>query len=401
MKFQFRGFDQEGNFKSGVITAESKEEAVKILQTQNIVVTYIFPVEGIKIPALFGRITFKDLAMFCRSMIYFLRSGFTLDESIKTLSLQTPNERLRSILQEVYNDVLAGLPLSQALEKFPDVFDPSMTKLIRIGEISGTLEKVFENLGNHFDRQERFRSKIINSLYYPAIVFVIFIATMLVLFLGVIPKISDMFKENNIPLPGITMFFQSITNVLINYGIYIALFIIFVIYLLYNYSKTDEGKLALYNFLANIPVIGPMLKEVYILRFIEYFGFLLEGGVPIPESLEIVGESMDNPYYKNAILFISEETKKGKSISDTIQGFPDLFPPLVIQTISTGEKTGQLKSMVNSARDYYIHELEIKTGTISELIQPIIIVVMAIGLVLLELSLLLPIMSLTRAVREI
>ena len=401
MKFQFRGFDQEGNFKSGVITAESKEEAVKILQTQNVVVTYIFPVEGIKIPALFGRITFKDLAMFCRSMIYFLRSGFTLDESIKTLSLQTPNERLRSILQEVYNDVLAGLPLSQALEKFPDVFDPSMTKLIRIGEISGTLEKVFENLGNHFDRQERFRSKIINSLYYPAIVFIIFIATMIVLFLGVIPKISDMFKENNIPLPGITMFFQSITNVLINYGIYIALFIIFVIYLLYNYSKTDEGKLALYNFLANIPVIGPMLKEVYILRFIEYFGFLLEGGVPIPESLEIVGESMDNPYYKNAILFISEETKKGKSISDTIQGFPDLFPPLVIQTISTGEKTGQLKSILNSTRDYYINELEIRTGTISELIQPIIIVVMAIGLVLLELSLLLPIMSLTRAVKEI
>ncbi|MGC8981661.1 MAG: type II secretion system F family protein [Minisyncoccia bacterium] len=401
MKFQFRGFDQEGNFKSGVIVAETKEEAVKILQTRNVVVTYIYPIEGVKIPILFGRITFKDLSMFCRSMIYFLKSGFTLDESIRTLSLQTPNPRLKSILQEVYNDVLAGLPLSQALEKFPDVFDPSMTKLIRIGEISGTLEKVFENLGEHFDRQERFRSKIINSLYYPAIVFIIFIGTMLVLFLGVIPKISNMFKENNIPLPGITLFFQTITDILVNYGIYITLFIIFAIYFVYNYSKTDEGKLALYNFVANIPVIGPMLKEVYILRFIEYFAFLLEGGVPIPESLGIVGESMDNPYYRNSILFISEETKKGKSISDTIQNFPDLFPPLVIQTISVGEKTGQLKSMLNTARNYYINELEIRTGTISELIQPIIVVVMAIGLVLLELSLLLPIMSLTKAVREI
>jgi len=401
MKFQFRGFDQEGNFKSGVITAESKEEAVKILQTQNVVVTYIYPLEIEKIPALFGRITFKDLAMFCRSMIYFLRSGFTLDESIKTLSLQTPNEKLRSILQEVYNDVLAGLPLSQALEKFPDVFDPSMTKLIRIGEISGTLEKVFENLGDHFDRQERFRSKIINSLYYPAIVFIIFIGTILVLFLGVIPKITNMFEENKIPIPPITMFFQMMTHILINYGVYIILFIIFALYIIYNYSKTEEGKLAMYNFFVNIPIVGPMLKEVYILRFIEYFGFLLEGGVPIPESLEIVGESMDNPYYKNAILFISEETKKGKSISDTIQNFPDLFPPLVIQTISTGEKTGQLKSILNSTRDYYINELEMKTATISELVQPIIVVIMAVGLVLLELSLLLPIMSLTKAIGEI
>ncbi|MEM5782314.1 MAG: type II secretion system F family protein [Candidatus Aenigmatarchaeota archaeon] len=401
MKYQFKGFDQEGNFKSGVIIADSKEEAIKILQTQNIVVTYIYPIDILKITPFLGRISFKDIALFCRSMMYFLRSGFTLDESIKTLALQTQNLKFKSVLQEIYNDVLAGLSLSQALEKHKEIFDASMIKLIRIGELSGTLDKVFENLSNHFESQEKFRSKILSSLYYPAIVFVIFIATMIILFTSVVPKISIMFEENNIPLPPLTMFFQYISKILISYGVYIFLFFIFAIYSAYIYFKSDEGKLFFYNFFINLPIIGPMLKMTYCLRFVEYLAFLIEGGIPIPESLSIVGESMDNPYYRNAILFIGEETKKGKSISDIIQKFTDLFPPFIIQIINTGEKTGQLKSMLYTAKEYYTQELEIKTSTISELIQPFIVAIMAIGLVFLELSLLIPIMNLTKAVREL
>ena len=396
-KFEFRGYDKEGNFKTGTITAVDRESAIKLLHNQNLVVTYIKELSEIKPLITWGKVSLLDLAFFCRALNYLLKSGTSLDEAVKSLANQTSKLNFKRVLEDVYNNIISGLPLSQALEKYPDVFDKSMTRMIRIGEISGNLEEILESLAKHFENQHKLRTKLIQSMYYPIIVILIFFVIIFVLFFNVIPKIANLFKENNLTLPLITQYFVDISQFLINNGIYLLLFLIFLIYALFEYFRTEEGKLLLYNFLGNLPFFGPLLKEIQILNFLESFSYLIKGGLPIAEALKIVGESTSNPYYRSAIMFIAEETEKGKPIDLSISNFPDLFPGLVRQAFATGEKTGNLYNSLITISEYYTADLENKTNALNEAIQPILVVILAIGLIFVEASLIIPITQLAKS----
>jgi type IV pilus assembly protein PilC len=211
-KFEFRGFDKEGNFKIGIISAVDKESAIKILHNQNLVVTYIKELGEIRPLITWGRVSLLDLAFFYRALSYLLKAKTSLDEAIKSLASQTNKLSFKRVLEDVYNNIIAGLPLSQSLEKYTDIFEKSATRLIRIGELSGNLEEVLENLAKHYENQYKFRTKLIQSMYYPAMVLLIFLVTMFVLFFNVITKISNLFKENNLTLPLVTQYFIITTS---------------------------------------------------------------------------------------------------------------------------------------------------------------------------------------------
>jgi type IV pilus assembly protein PilC len=396
-KFEFRGFDKEGNFKVGIIEAVDKESAIKILHNRNLVVTHIKELGEIRTLITWGMVSLLDLAFFYRALNYLLKAGTSLDEAVKSLASQTNKLSFKRVLEDVYNNIISGLPLSQSLEKHTNIFEKSATRLIRIGELSGNLEEVLENLAKHYENQHKFRTKLIQSMYYPAIVLLIFLVTMFVLFFNVIPKIANLFKENNLTLPLVTQYFVMVSEFLVNNGIYVLLFLIFLIYVIIEYFKSEEGKLLLYNFLANMPVFGVLLKEIQILNILESISYLIKGGLPISESLKIVGESITNPYYKSAILFIAEETEKGKPISLSISNFPDLFPGLVQQAFATGERTGNLYNSLITIIDYYSADIENRTNNLAEAVQPLMVIILAVGLVFVEMSLLLPISQLARS----
>ncbi|MCS7184087.1 MAG: type II secretion system F family protein [Patescibacteria group bacterium] len=400
MKFEFRGFDRDGNFKTGIIEAETQEQAVNLLQNQGVVVTYLSKPSVPKFLVSFGKISLLDLAFFCRSFNFLLKSKTPIDEAVKSLSYQVNKQNFKNILEDVYQEIIAGVPLSESLAKHTETFPSSMTKLIKIGEISGKLEEVFENLANHFENQHKLLTKVIQSLYYPAIVILIFIATIGFIFFNVIPQLSKIFIENNIPLPKITQNFLNISNFFFSYWYYLLVGLIIFVYFLIEFFRSDEGKLLLYNFFSNFPIVGPLLKEIYIISFLESLIFLIKGGLPLSESLEIVSQSITNPYYKNAITHLSEETKRGKSVSESIKIFPDLFPPFVVQSFATGEKTGELANTLATILEYYNLEVNNRTANLSEAIQPLIIIILAIGLIFIEASLIIPISELTKTIRQ-
>ena len=276
-KFEFRGFDKEGNFKVGIISAIDKDLAIQSLHNQGLVVTYIKELGEIKPLITWGKVSLIDLAFFYKALNYLLKAGTPIDEAIKSLANQTNKLSFKRVLEDVYNNIVAGLPLSQSLEKYPDVFERSATRLIRIGELSGSLEEVFDNLSKHCTNQHKFRTKLIQSMYYPIMVLLIFLMTMFVLFYNVIPKITNLFKENNLPLPLVTQYFATVSEFLVNNVIYILLFLIFLIYVIIEYFKSEEGKLFLYNFLVNLPILGILLKEIEILNFLESLSYLIKG----------------------------------------------------------------------------------------------------------------------------
>jgi type IV pilus assembly protein PilC len=397
-KFEFKAFTSEGKLKEGVISAKDKNEALKLLQEQELFVTFLSEKKA-KPLYFFQRAGLKHLYIFTRQLSFLLKARTPLDEAIKALSETTTNPHFRSILIEIYNDLVSGIPLSSSLSRFPEVFNPYYLGMIKVGETIGNLDEILDYLAGHLDNQIRFRRRILQASIYPLIVLVLFIAVMIALFYFVIPQISKMFIENNIPMPTITKFFQAISDFLTRFGIFTLIILIAFIYYLSQYFKTKEGRLFLFKTLNDLPIFGPLIINLYVAQFLESLYYLVKGGVPLIDALEIVKESIANPYYESAIESIIEDVKKGKPLSESMTQFPNIFPSLVIEGMRTSEKTGQLAEVTLTIFNFYNETVENQVGNLGESLQPILIIVLGAGLGLLEASLLIPLLTLTKYVQ--
>ncbi len=399
MKFEFKAFTREGKLKEGIISANSKEEALKILQDQELLVTYLAE-KKIKIPFFLRKIGIKDVYIFTKQLSYLIRAKTPLDESIKSLSETTTNPFFHSVLIEIYNDLVSGVPFSSSLSRFPDIFNSYYLGMIKVGETIGALEEVLVYLANHLEAQMKFKNRILQASIYPLSVLVLFVAVMIALFYFVIPQITKIFVENNIPLPFVTQVFQTISNFLIRFGFFTLIIFFFLIYYSFEYFKTKEGRATFFNLVNEIPVFGELIKNIYLSQFLESLYYLIRGGVPILEALEIIKSSIAHPFYESALEFIIEDVKRGKPLSEALSQFPDLFPSLVIEGMKTAEKTGQLSEITLTIYGFYNETIENQIGNISESFQPILIVALGAGLGLLEASLLIPLLSLTKYVQN-
>ena len=397
-KFQFKAFDRAGNIKEGIVSAVNREEALKILQGQELLVTYLAE-KKINLFAFLTRPGVKDVYILTRQLSYLIKAHTPLDESIKSLSETTSNFTLRSRLIDIYNDLVSGVPFSNALARFPDIFNDYYIGMIKVGEAIGSLDEVLDYLAEHLQSQMRFKNRILQASIYPAMVLIIFIAIMIALFYFVIPQIIKMFV-NNIPIPRITKIFQFISNFLTNFGVFAAIIFISFIYYLSQYTRTKEGKLVLFKIVNGLPIFGPLFKNLYSAQFLESLHYLIKGGVPLVEALEIVKSSIGHPLYESALEFVLEEVKKGKPLSEPLSQFPELFPSLIIEAIKTAEKTGQLIEITKTIYNFYNETLENQVANIGEALQPVLIIIMGAGLGMLEASLLIPLLTLTKYVQN-
>jgi type II secretory pathway component PulF len=399
-KFEFKAFTREGKLKEGIVSAESKESALKILQEQELLVSYLAEKKTTPILSFLQKPGTKDLYLFTRQLSYLIKAKTPLDEAIKSLSETTTNYFFRSILIEIYNDLISGISFSQALSRFPDFFNDYYVGMIKIGESVGSLDEILDYLAGHLNNQIRFRNRIIQASIYPILVLLIFVAVMIALFYFVIPQITKMFIENNIPLPLVTRIFQGISDFILKFGIFALIIFIAFIYYLAQYLQTREGKLVLFNVVNNLPVFGPLLKNLYSSQFLESLYYLIRGGVPIVEALEIIKSSIAHPIYESALEFIIEDVKKGKPLSESMTQFPEIFQSLIIEGMKTAEKTGQLAEITLTIFNFYNETVENQVATLSESLQPILIIIMGTGLGLLEASLLIPLLNLTKYVQN-
>lgn len=397
-KFEFKAFDQGGLLKEGIVSAANKEHALKILQDQNLLVTYIGE-KKIKFFSWTKKPTIKEIYIFTKQLAYLIKAKTPLDEAIKALSESTSNFNFRQSLIEIYNDLISGTPFSLSLSKFPDTFNDYYVGLVKVGEFVGTLDESLNYLASHLEAQMKFKNRVVQALIYPTTVIVLFIGVMIALFYYVIPQISQLFTDNNIPMPFLTLFFTQISSFLTKFGIFILVILIFFIYYLWEYSKTREGKAAAFKIFNGIPLIGPLIKNIYVSQFLESFYYLIRGGVPLVESLEVVKQSITNPLYESALDFIIEDVKRGEALSKSLKRFPELFPAIVVEGFVTAEKSGQVTEITFTILQFYNEILESQVANISESLQPIIIVILGAGLGFLEASLLIPLLNLTKYIQ--
>ncbi|MBZ9571762.1 type II secretion system F family protein [Patescibacteria group bacterium] len=395
MKFNYQARTKEGQVRTGTVEASSREAALALLEKYGLYVTLLEGAEAI--PVYFKKVKFlervsrKDVVAFSRQLAVMFKSNIPIVEIFYTLAKQTKNLVFREKIIKIAEEVEGGTALSRALTRYPKIFDPFYTSMVKSGEASGELTKVLDYLADHLERDYDFRSKVIGAMLYPVLVFIVVLVVVAAVVLFIIPRLSEILKEAKAELPFMTKLVLQTSDFLRNWGWILLLVFFVVIILIFQFSKTKEGKKTFDKFFLRLPVISGFLQKIYLSRFAENLATLTSGGLPIAQALEITGEVVGNDVYKTIILKARDEVRRGETISAVLERYPRAIPPLVIQMTVVGEKTGRLGPALMNIVGFYQKEVDRTLDSLVSLLEPILIIFLGIVVGGLVISVLMPI----------
>jgi type II secretory pathway component PulF len=399
MKFNYQARSKRGEVQSGSIEASSREAALSLLQRHNLFVTFLeettarpFYARKIK---LFDRIPKKELVNFSRQLSLMFKSKIPLVQALQSIAEQTKNSSLREKILSISQEVEGGTHFSQALAFHPKLFSTFYVSMVKSGEASGTLSESLTYLADHLEREYHLQSKIQGAMIYPALIVVVVIGVLVMMMYFVIPSMTRVLTETGQELPFITKIVISLSNFIRGWGWLAFLVLLGGLIVLFRYSKTVEGKRIKDKFILQLPVIGSFLKMIYISRFAENLSTLVKGGLPISQCLEITSEVVGNDVYKDIVLHVKEEVSRGEKISKTLTQYPEEFPPILVQMVTVGEKTGTLDQSLMNVVGFYRQEVERSIDNLLSVLEPVMVVFLGGVVAGLMASILLPLYRMT------
>lgn len=398
--FSYKAKDTKGEEINGTMEAESDVAVINRLQTMgyfpiNVNAEKIRDIGPKGLSGVWKKITGRtvglaDITTFNRQLADLLNAGIPLVRALQVIVSQTSNESLQAIVQQVNSDVQGGLTLANALAKHPKVFNKLFCSMVKAGETGGMLDEVLERLADFSEMEEELRSKVKSSLAYPVIMILAGSVAIGILLTFVVPKIVGIFAEMNQALPAPTLVLLAVSSALSNYwwailgGLFVAGGVLF------NFSKTEDGRLMIDRTLLRIPLVRHVIILREIARFSRTFGSLLHNGVPILSSLEITRDVLGNKLVAGEIDKLIEEVSAGAGVAQPLKG-SHYFPPVVVNMIAIGEETGRLDQVLVKIAGSYEVQLERTMKSVTSLFEPIIIIAMGIVVGFIVISILLPI----------
>lgn len=395
MEFKFKAKDQSGNFKEGKVEAINKDSAVALIQKNGLVPISVSQKEqGSGVLKEFSRImegvSQKELVIFFQELAILIDAKVPLVPALLTLEDQIDNHFLKIVIREIRGDVEDGMPFSEAMMKHPDVFSSLSISMMKSGEISGNLQKSISYISENTDKNFKLTSKIKSALYYPAFVMTVAGIIGFVVITFILPKITQVIKDMNIAVPWYTKVIMATGDIMQSYW-WAVLVVIFGLFSgITYYIKTESGHREWDRIKLKIPVVGTLLRQVYIARFADNFSILLNGGIPIVRSMIIVSDVIDNSVYQGILLRAADEVKSGRTISSVFERSADI-PPIVTRMMKVGEEAGKLSEILKKMAAFYDQEVDRTTQNLTTLIEPIMIVLLGIGVAILSFGILLPI----------
>ena len=403
--FNYQARTPAGEAKSGTIEAPNLELAVTALQRRSLIILSLSPAQDeepwyqadISFFSGGGRVKLKDIVILSRQMATLFEARVPVIDSLKVLAAETARPKLKEALAAISQDIQGGLSIAQSLSRHPDVFSTFYVNMVRSGEESGKLEEIFSYLADYLERNYELISKARGALIYPAFVFSVFIIVMSLMFVLVIPQITQILIESGVEILLYTGIIMNMSNFMRSFGIFILMLFAVAGVGLWRYSKTEKGGFIIASFFLDLPLVGPILQKFYVARFTDNFETLIAGGVTILRSLELTGEVVGNPVYKKMIEEAGDAVKGGAQISEAFARHKDM-PALVIQMIKIGEETGKLGFMLKTMARFYRKEVENTVDSMVGLIEPIMIILLGLGVGILVVSVLMPIYNLSSAI---
>lgn len=344
--------------------------------------------------SIFNKVTFEDIVDFTRQLAIMLNAGLTLVDCFSILEKQVTKETMVIVIQNIQKDVLAGSTFSATLQKYPEHFPNLYIALVKSGEASGKLSEILLRLADNLEKQREFQSKIKSALTYPVIVFLGMIGIMFVMITFVIPKLLNLYKDFNIELPITTQILIVVSSFLSQFWPLVILAVIVAFNFTKRYLKTDAGKLVLDTILLKLPVFGKIVSISSLVDSTRTLSILIGSGVSILDTLSIIIETTSNTLYRNAFRNILKSVEKGVSLGNAFNN-ENMFPPILVQMITVGEMTGKLDDTMMRISHYFDLESEVAVKTITTLIEPLILIVLGVGVGFLVMSVITPIYNLT------
>lgn len=381
MKVFFSAKSYSGETKAGEMEVKNERDLAAQLRADGFILTSFKELKeenpnkiDVKFLDRFFGISLKDKLMFTRNMSVMISSGLPISRAVKNISLQTKNKKFRKILENIFDDIQAGMTFADGLARYPGVFGDLFTNMIRVGESSGNLEEILEILSIQLEKEHDLMSKIKGAMTYPAVIIVAMIGIAILMLTFILPKLMGVFKDMQVDLPASTRFIIALSDLLRNHAVFVAIgFVIFAVAMKFILT-TETGKKMLSFVLINIPVIKNIVIKVNCARFARIYSSLLRSGVPVVGALTIISNTLTNYYYKNAAKEGIEDVQKGVSLSSVIERNPKVFPILMAQMAQVGEETGKTETVLLKLAEFYEDEVTQISKNMSSIIEPVLMI---------------------------
>lgn len=397
--YKFAARDISGKKFEGEVEAFDEKTLVLTLQKEGLVPVQIKKRESLTIPFIkalpkVGGTSANEVVNFTRQLSTMIASGLPLADALIILEKQTKSQEFAKILGGVVADIEGGLSLSGALSKHAKVFDVIYIKLVEAGETGGVLDKILNKLAETLEKDREFKSKTKGAFIYPAIVVMVMIIVISVMMVFVIPKLTSLYTEINAPLPLPTRVLIFISDLMRSFWWLLLIFVSGAIYAFRVFSKTEKGSQIISRLVLRIPIWGNIRKTLILAQFTRTFGLLIGAGIPIITALKVVADLLASPTYKEGIDYAITKVERGSSLYQPLATNP-AFPPIIAQMIRVGEETGKMDEVLGRLSLYFEADAEHLVRNLTTALEPIILVVLGLGVGILVLSVILPIYNLT------
>ena len=339
----------------------------------------------------------RDLSVFCRQFVSMLRAGVSIVEALDMLSIQTENKTLSQAIREVRTEIGKGSTLSEAMEKQNKVFPPMLVNMVEAGETSGSIDKSLERMAIQFEKEAKLKGMMKRSMMYPMVLGVVALVILIVMLTYVIPNYMEMFEGYDFDMPALTLAIMHMGDFVKNHAILLVAIIVAIVIGIKSWKKTESGQEFFGTRAIKIPVFKNLNIKTYSSVFARTLSTLMQAGIPMIDAVDSVANTMTNILYKRELLKAKEEITKGVPLSEPLRN-GGLFPPMVVHMMAIGEETGEIEEMLDKLADYYDEEVEVTTQTVLALLEPMIIVFMAIIVVILIAAIMGPMLSLYNGV---
>lgn len=398
MQFSYQARNTEGEIVKGNIEANDEPSAISSLRSKGFYISKINSKTDRTISKIFSKKTgLKDKIIFTQQLGIMIKSGLSVVDALKALKDETSNKKFSEQIANVISDVKGGLALSKAMEKYPDSFDDVYVNSVKAGEKSGKVDMVLIRLAKQLEKDYALTSKVKGAMIYPAVILTALIAVVVLVLIFVIPELKAVFDDVGVPLPLLTRIVLGISSFLQNYFIYILAVCIGIFFALRYYSKTDNGRHLFDRLKLKIPVLGGLYKKTYMAKFTRTFASLSSSGLPLLDIFKSSRDVVTNVIYQDAIDEMTKKIENGESISKVIKDSP-LFPSMIGQLSTVGEKSGNIDEVFDSMANFFDKEVDNITNNLSTLLEPILMVVMGVGIGLLIVAVLQPIYGLVETI---